>query len=100
MAPSDYTRGSMDISDQSRTWKGFMTASSWGSLIILMVVAYATFTLTMGINWLVALVLCAGGGLIAGILLGLGGAWIGTVIGLTVLAVFVQVVVMIFRAIL
>lgn len=100
MASSDYTRGSMDITDQSRTWKGFMTASSWGSLILLMVVGYATFTLTMGMNWLVALVLCAGGGLVAGILLGLGGAWIGTVIGLTVLAVFVQIVITIFRAIL
>lgn len=100
MAPSDYTRGSMDISDQARTWKGFMTASTWSTLIILLVVAYATFTLTMGMNWLVALVLCAGGGLIAGVLLGLGGAWIGTVIALSVLAIFIEIVIALFKLIL
>lgn len=98
MASADYTRGSMDISDQSSTWRGFITASLWGSAILLLVIAYLTFTLALGMHWLIALVLCAGAGLIGGVLMGMGGAWIATVIGLSALAVFIQVVIFIAQA--
>lgn len=98
MATPDYTRGEMDISDQENTWKGFITASVWGSAIIMLIVAYATFTLTMGMNWIVALVLCAGAGIVGGLLMGMGGTWLVTVLALTGLAVFVQIVITISKA--
>ncbi len=98
MASADYSRGKMDISDQSRTWSGFLKFALWGSFITILSVAYMTFTLAMGMNWLIALVLCAGFGIVGGLLLGMGGAWIAAVIGLSALAVFVQVLIMISRA--
>ena len=98
MASADYTRGKMDISDQSSTWSGFMTATLWGSAIIVLAVAYMAFTLALGMNWLVALVICAGAGLIGGLLRGMGGAWIATVIGLSALAVIIQITIWISQA--
>lgn len=95
MASADYTRGKMDISEQSRTWSGFLTGTVWGTGLLLIIVAYLTFTLTLGMHWMVALVLCAGAGIVGGLLLGMGGTWLVTVVGLAALAVFVQVIIFI-----
>jgi len=97
---SEYTRGSMDITDQKSTWSGFMTASVWGSAITMMVVTYITLTLAIDMNWMVALVLCAGAGIVGGLFMGMGGAWLGAVVGMVVLAVIVQIIITVFAAVL
>jgi hypothetical protein len=94
MAGSDYTHGEMDISEQARTWDGFVNFTLWGSGLILLILAYATFTVAMGMNWIVALVLCAIGGILGGMFMGMGGAWIAAVIAMSALAVIVQVIIM------
>lgn len=96
MAGSDYTHGEMDIQEQARTWDGFVNFTLWGSGLIMLIVAYATFTVAMGMNWIVALFLCAIAGVLGGMFMGMGGAWIAAVIGLTVLAVIVQLTIMLF----
>ncbi|MEO1028032.1 MAG: aa3-type cytochrome c oxidase subunit IV [Pseudomonadota bacterium] len=96
MAGADYTHGEMDIAEQERTWNGFMTGSVWGGLLIMLVVAHSTFTLAMGMHWMVSLVLCLIGGVVAGMALNLGGAWLATTIGMAVLAVIVQIFIGIF----
>lgn len=93
MASADFTRGQMDIREQQRTWSGFLRGSLWGSLILMLVLAYLTFTLAIGLNWFISLVIVAGLGLVAGVALGMGGAWIATVVALSALAVFVQAVI-------
>ncbi len=93
MAASDYVRGEMDIEDQKNTWAGFMTASLWGGLITTLVLAYATLTIALGMNWMVALVLCAGAAIVGGMAMGMGGAWIATVVGLAALAVLIQAII-------
>ena len=93
MATADYTHGEMDISEQSKTWSSFLKVSMWGGAIIMMVVAYATFTLTMGMPWLVALVLIAGAAIVGGLAMNMGGAWVASVIGLAALAVVVQIII-------
>ncbi len=93
MATADYHHGEMDISAQTATWKGFMTATQWGAFLTVLIVGYLTFTLATGLNWLVALVLCAGFGIVGGVAMGMGGAWIATIIGFAALAVFVQIVI-------
>lgn len=93
MATADYTHGEMDISEQSKTWTGFLKASTWGGAIIMMIVAYATFTLTMGMPWLIALVLVAGSAIVGGLAMNMGGAWVASVIGLSALAVVVQIII-------
>ena len=81
MAGSDYVRGEMDVSEQTRTWEGFMTFTLWGSGLILLIIGYATFTLALGMNWVVALGLCLLLGIGGGMLVGMGGAWFATVLG-------------------
>ena len=95
---SEYTRGEMDISNQKATWDGFMTASYWGSAITALILTYITLPVAIGLNWMVALVICAGLGIVGGLFMGMGGAWIGAVVGLTVLAIIVQVFIMLFSA--
>lgn len=96
MAGAEYTKGEMDIAEQERTFDGFMTASLWGGLIIALILCHATFTLAMHMHWMVSLALCLIGGVGAGMVMGMGGAWLATVAGLTVLAVVVQVIIGIF----
>lgn len=100
MADSNYTHGEMDISSQAGAWDGFMKASLWGGLITILLVAYLTFTLAMGMNWLVSLGLCVVGGVVIGLAMGMGGAWIATVIGLTALALLVQLLITLFGMVL
>ena len=89
-ASGEYVHGEMNVDDQKATFSGFLTATAWSSLIILMAVGYATFTITMGVNWLVALVGFALFGIVAGLAMSLGSAWILTVVALCVVALFVQ----------
>ena len=97
MATSDYTHGEMNIDSQASTYASFMRAGMWGAIIILLMLAYATFTLSIGMHWLVALSICAGSGIALGLFMGLGGAWVATIIGLAGLALFIQVLVEIGR---
>ena len=65
----------------------------------MLIIAYATFTVAMGMNWMVALFLCATGGVLGGLFMGMGGAWIAAVIGLAALAVIIQLIISLFGAI-
>jgi hypothetical protein len=88
--PPAHTDAYMDMSARRGMWKGFGVFSLWGSLLILIVVGYATFTITMGVPWIGALIGFAAFGIVTGLLMNMGGAWIATVVGLCVLAVFIQ----------
>jgi|TARA_Y100001947_G_scaffold158020_1_gene169842 hypothetical protein len=96
MASSEYTRGEMKIEAQSKMYSGFMKASMWGAIILLIAVGYMVFTLSVGMNWLIALILCAGAGIAIGVGMGFGGAWIATIIGLAGLALIVQLLITLF----
>lgn len=98
MAGSDYTHGEMNIAEQTRTWEGFLTATLWSCFIIALLVGYSTLTVALGMNWAVALGICAIGGIVGGLLMGMGSAWMATVVILTALAVIVQVLIMLFGA--
>ncbi|MEC7289659.1 MAG: aa3-type cytochrome c oxidase subunit IV, partial [Pseudomonadota bacterium] len=68
-----------------------------GAIITLLGIAYATFTLSMGMPWLVALVITAGAGIVIGLGMGFGGAWVATVVGLSGLALFIQLLILLFQ---
>jgi len=97
MAASDYTHGEMEIESQSNMYVGFMKAGAWSAIITLLALGYATLALSVGLHWLVALALCAGAGIAIGLFMGFGGAWVATIVGLSGVAVFVQVLVILFR---
>ncbi|MEL7128725.1 MAG: aa3-type cytochrome c oxidase subunit IV [Pseudomonadota bacterium] len=98
MASSNHVHGEMEISEQERTWNGFLTGTLWGSFLIALILAYAVFTVALGMNWMVALGLCAVAGIGGGLLMGMGGAWIAAVAGLVALAVIIQIIITIFSA--
>lgn len=88
--PPAHTDAYMDMAARRGMWHGFGLLTAWGSLILLMVIGYAVFTVTMGIPWIGALIGFAAFGVAAGLFMRLGGAWIATVVGLCVLALIVQ----------
>lgn len=90
MATHEYKRGEMDIRDQKATWDGFIAGSVWGGLALILVLGHATLALAIGMNWAVSLGLMTILGLLAGLLLNLGGRWMATVAALVVLALVVQ----------
>lgn len=96
MASGEYTRGEMKIDAQSSMYSGFMKASAWGCLILLISVGYMVFTLSMGLNWLVSLIICTGAGIAIGVGMGFGGAWIATVVALAGLALLIQLLIALF----
>jgi hypothetical protein len=59
-------------------------------MILMIVLGYATFTLTMGVPWIGAMIGFAAFGIIGGLLMNMGGAWIATVVGLCVLGLIIQ----------
>jgi hypothetical protein len=96
MASSDYKHGEMSVDSQASMYAGFMKAGMWGALIIMLLLGYSTFTLSIGMHWMVALALCAGAGIGIGMFMNMGGAWIATVIVLSGLAVFIQILIGLF----
>lgn len=97
MAAGDYTHGEMDIEAQKSMYVGTMKAGAWGALLIILMLAYATFTLSMSMPWLVALVICAGAGVVIGLGMGFGGAWVATIVALSGLALFIQLLIVLFQ---
>ena len=93
VTPPAHTDAYMDMGARRGMWKAFGSFSAWGSLLVMLVVGYATFTITMHIPWIGALIGFAVFGIAAGLLMNMGGAWVATVIGLAVLAVFIQVLI-------
>ncbi|MEM1086179.1 MAG: aa3-type cytochrome c oxidase subunit IV [Pseudomonadota bacterium] len=100
MASEDYVRGEMQIEPQKNMYDGVMKASMWGAVILMMAVGHSVLTLSLDINWMISLVLTAGFGLAVGLFMGFGTAWIATVVVLAAVAVFVQVIVLLFGALL
>ena len=98
--PPPHTDAYMAMDARRRLWSQFGVFTAWSSLILLMVIGYATFTLTMGVPWLGALIGFALFGIAAGMLMNLGGAWIATVVALGVLALFIQLLIAIGSALL
>ncbi len=93
VTPPAHTDAYMDMASRRAGWRGFGSATAWMCMLILLIVGYATFTLTMHVPWIGAMIGFAVFGILAGMAMNMGGAWIATVIGLCVLAVFIQILI-------
>lgn len=91
--PPAHTEAYMDMASRRGMFGGFGVLTAWGSLLVIMVVGYATFTLTMGVPWIGAMIGLAVFGIAVGLMMNLGGAWVATVIGLCVLGVILEILV-------
>ena len=88
--PPAHTDAYMDMALRRSTFDGFFTLVLWMCMLILIVVGYAVFTLSMHVPWIGAMIGFAAFGILAGLAINMGGAWIATVVGLCVLGVVVQ----------
>ncbi|MEM7492880.1 MAG: aa3-type cytochrome c oxidase subunit IV [Pseudomonadota bacterium] len=100
MSSEDYVRGEMEIDPQKNMYDGVMKASMWGAIILMMAIGHSVLVLSIDMNWMVSLVLTTGFGLAVGLFMGFGAAWIATVIALAGLAVFIQIIIFLFAALL
>lgn len=91
--PPAHTDAYMDMKARRAGWNGFGVVTQWACLLILLVVGYATFTITMGVPWIGAMIGFAAFGILAGLAMNMGGAWIATVVGLCVLGVVIEVLI-------
>jgi hypothetical protein len=80
-----HVHGTMDIQDQTATYQGFMTWATWGSVLTSLIVLFLTLVFAAHLPWLASLFGVAALGLIAGAALNMGGAYMGTVVALTVI---------------
>ena len=90
MAASEYHHGEMDIHDQQATWNGFIKGTTWGSLILALMLGHALMTIALGLHWAVSLGLMALVGIGSGVVLNLGGRWYATLVILLLTGLFVQ----------
>lgn len=93
VTPPAHTDAYMDMAARRGMWSSFGHFTMWGSMLLIMVIGYATFVITMGIPWIGALIGFAVFGVAVGLLMNMGGAWVATVVGLCVLAVFIEILV-------
>ncbi|MEZ5938341.1 MAG: aa3-type cytochrome c oxidase subunit IV [Hyphomonadaceae bacterium] len=89
-APPAHTDAYMDMSAHRAMWKAFGMFATWGSLLLMLVLGYAVFTITMNVPWLGAMIGLAVFGILAGMVMKLGNAWIATVAGLCVLGLIIE----------
>lgn len=92
-APPAHTDAYMDMNLRRTTFHHFFNLVLWTSMLFLVTVGYATFTITMGVPWIGAMIGFAAFGIIAGLILKMGGAWTATVVALCVLGVVVQMLI-------
>ena len=98
MAASEYHHGDMDIHDQEATWDGFIKGTTWGSLILALILGHAVLAVAIGIHWAVSLGLMTIVGIGSGIVLNLGGRRYATLVILLLTGVFVQLMIWLFGA--
>jgi hypothetical protein len=94
----EYVHGQMPIEEQKGTWDAFIKASWFGSLLLGVVLAYLVFVFGVGTDWLVTLIGVAGASLILGALMNYGRAWVGSIVGMSILAVIVKTIAILWSA--
>lgn len=88
-----------DLESREQMWNGFLRASAWLSLHLLLAVGYLTFVFAMGMNWLTALVILFIAGVAGGWLMGLSSAWLIAMLVQAGIVVIARVVVVLMQAI-
>ncbi|MCA8891641.1 MAG: aa3-type cytochrome c oxidase subunit IV [Hyphomonas sp.] len=96
MAASEYHHGEMDIHDQKATWDGFIKGTTWGSLILALILGHAILAVAIGLHWAVSLGLMTLVGIGSGAVLNLGGRWYATLVILLLTGLFVQFMIWLF----
>ncbi len=77
--------GRMDITSHKAMFSGFVKTTEWSCVMMAMLLGLTVFAFAMGLGWWTGLIVWLVIGVLAGFLMGLGGAWWAFVISSTVL---------------
>lgn len=80
-----YEHGHMDIASHKAMFSGFLKVTEWSCVLLAMMLGLTVFAFAMGLGWWTGLIVWLVIGVLAGFLMGLGGAWWALLIGSTVL---------------
>lgn len=94
---SDYQRGDMPIDGHNKTFDGFVSKSAYMTALIVVVLLMPTLVLTAGVSWPLALAITFVIGLILGPAFKLDASWYPVLIGLSILAVGICLIVDLFN---
>jgi hypothetical protein len=82
---NDYVQGTMEIGEQKTTYAGFMVATQWGAALTALIVLFLTLVFAANLPWVACLFGVAALGIVAGLVMRMGGPWYGAVVALTIL---------------
>jgi ATP/ADP translocase len=82
---ADHERGTMDVSEQSRTFSSFMGLSIWFGGLTILSVLFLALTFAAHVGWMVSLIVTTIVGILMGLALKLKASWYATVIGFAVI---------------
>ena len=83
---SEYIRGEMPLANQNHTFSGFLKRSSFCTAFAIVVLLMPILVFCTSIGWFAALIITFIVGVVITPAFKLGGGWIATLIGLSVLA--------------
>jgi sorbitol-specific phosphotransferase system component IIBC len=89
---ADYEHGTMNVSEQSRTFGSFIGMSIWAGGLTILTVLLLTLIFAAHVAWMVALIITTIVGILMGLVLGRGAGWYATVIGLAAISFFSAVI--------
>lgn len=90
---SDYTRGTMPMDAQTKTFSGFIKGSAFGTAFIAVSLIMPILVFCTSMTWGPALLVTFIIGLILGPVFKLGGSWYGTLIALAIIGALVSLLI-------
>ena len=82
---SDYKRGSMEVTEQSGTFSGFMSGTIYGGAAVALVVLMPTLVFGVNLHWFPSLIATFVFGIILGLALKLKPGWYVGIVALSIL---------------
>lgn len=89
---AEYQRGSMEVTEQARTFSSFIGLSVWFGGLTVLTILFLSLTFAANAGWMVSLIITTIVGLLLGLALGLKANWYATVIGFAAICFFSAIV--------
>jgi len=89
---AEYQRGTMEVTDQARTFSSFIGMSVWFGGLTVLTVFFLALTFAANVGWMVSLIVTTIVGILLGLALGLKANWYATVIGFAAISFFSAVI--------
>jgi ATP/ADP translocase len=89
---AEYQRGTMEVTDQARTFSSFIGMSVWFGGLTVLTVFFLALTFAADVGWMVSLIVTTIVGILLGLALGLKANWYATVIGFAAISFFSAVI--------